>query len=501
MLLSSKKLSVVLEPHDRRGVQRNMLRSGILLIAGIAALVVPIYPCSCSPEASGPACSLIGSRDVIFTGRVAYSNDDGSGTFVQGTQIRFAVEEVFKGLPAGTAEVWIDPGSYTSCYAEYKVGGRYLMFASDPAKDNSVSLVAMLTGSAEGKRRKPVPPGFDIQHPPKIYVSAECHGSRLAEYADSDLQWLRAWQAGKTTTRIYGRVLEHYDMYFLPPRGEPALAGATVTAQGASGTYSATTTASGDYEIKGVPPGAYSLSASLERYHFQRDNIPIQLAAGACVYVNAGLFTTSSIAGTALGPDGKPLVGLKLDIARVLPDGKLRHEFGRRIATGSRGEFEINELSSGDFLLGVNLRYGPTLDVPYVGTYFPGTNNRASAQLLHLDPGEQKQGLTFHLPTPLQPRDVQVAVRWPNGSLATNVRVAAFLEIGGEGAGSVFPDHPAGFAVPCLKGLAYRIWARAFIDDNPRQRNRRITDGEVHLEAGDQPAMLTIVLDKPGVLP
>jgi hypothetical protein len=478
-----------------------MVWSSILLIAGIAALVVPVFPCSCSPDASGPACSLIGSRDVIFTGRVDYSNDDGSGTFVQGTLIRFAVEEVFKGLPAGTAEVWIDPGSYTSCYAEYKVGGRYLMFASDRAKGGSLSLISMSTGSAEGKRQKPVPPGFDVEHPPKIYVSAECHGSRLAEYADNDLEWLRAWQAGKTTTRIYGRILEHYDMYFLPPRDEPPLAGATVTAQGASGTYLATTTASGDYEIKGVPPGSYSLSASLEQYHLQRDKIPIQLAAGACAYVNAGLFTTGSITGTALGPDRKPLVGLKLDIARVLPDGKPRHEFGRRIVTGSRGEFEISELSSGDFLLGVNLQYRPTLDVPYIESYFPGTNDRASAQVLHLDPGEQKRGLTFHLPTPLQPRDVHVAVRWPNGSPANNVRVAAFLEIDGEGAGSVFPNHLDMFAVPCLKGLAYRIWARAFIDDDPKQRNRRITDGEMRLEAGDQPAMLTIVLDKPGVLP
>lgn len=478
-----------------------MLRSVVVLIAAVSALIEPAFPCSCGPTAGGPACSLVGSSDVIFTGRVAYSNDNGSGQFAQGTLVRFAVEEVFKGLPAGTTEVWIDPGSYTSCYAIYKVGYRYVMFASDPAKGGSASIVAMTVGRNQGQQQKPVPPGFDIRHPPKIYVSAECHGSRLAEYAEGDVQWLRAWKAGTTTTRIYGRILEHYDMYFLPPRDEPPLAGVTVKARGASGTYTVTSNLYGEYEIKGVPPGSYSFSASLENYHLRRDNIPIELAPGACAYLNAGLFTTGRIAGTALGPDGKPLVGLKLDIARVLSDGRVRHEYGRRITTGSRGEFEISELSSGNFLLGVNLQYRPTLDLPYAVTYFPGTNDRAFAQLLHLDPAEQKQGLVFRLSAPLQPRDVQVAVRWPDGSPAANVRVAVFLEIGGEGAGYTSADHAGMVAAPCLKGFEYRMWARAFVDDDPKQRNRRITDGEVHLEAGDRPARLTIVLDKPGVLP
>src|ERR1035441_6332436 len=80
----------------------NMLRSVVVLIAAVSALIEPAFPCSCGPTAGGPACSLVGSSDVIFTGRVAYSNDNGSGQFAQGTLVRFAVEEVFKGLPAGT---------------------------------------------------------------------------------------------------------------------------------------------------------------------------------------------------------------------------------------------------------------------------------------------------------------------------------------------------------------------------------------------------------------
>jgi hypothetical protein len=478
----------------------NMVRSALVLIAGTAALVQVAFPCSCSPSASGPACSLVGSGDVIFTGRVAYSNDDGSGRFGQGTLVRFAVDEVFKGLPPGTTEVWIDPGSYTSCYAAYKVGNRYLMFASHPANGGG-SLAATSGGHNRGQQQKPVPPGFDVQHPPKIYISAECNGSRLVEGAEGDLQWLHEWRAGKAMTRIYGRVLEHYDMYFLPPQDEPPLAGVKVTARGMIGTYTATSNANGEYEIKSIPPGSYSFSANLKNYHLQRDNIRIGLAPGACAYLNAGLFTTGRIAGAVLGPGGAPLVGLNLDIARILADGRVRHEYGQRIITGPQGEFEIKDLSSGNFLLGVNLTYRPTTKLPYPTTYFPGTNDRASAKLVHLDPAEQKEGLTFRLPAPLQPRDVQITVRWPDGRPASNVRVAVFLEIGGQGAGLANVDRYGTADAPCLKGLDYRIWARAFIDDDPKQRKRRIVDGEVHLEAGDRPVQLTIILNRPGVLP
>jgi hypothetical protein len=476
-----------------------MFRFAVVLIAGIIVFPHPAFSCSCSPEAEGPACSLVGSRDVIFNGRVLYSNDDGSGRFSQGTLVRFAVEEVFKGLPAGTAEAWIDPGSYTSCYAVYKVGERYLVFASKSPRGASASLAAM-TGD-RARQQKPVPPGFDIRYPPAIYLSAECHGSRLAGFAADDIRWLRAWQAGKTMTRVYGRVLEHYDLNFLPPRDEPPLTGAMVTVTGTSGTHTARSNEKGEYEIKDIPPGSYLFSASLEHYHLRHDNLPIELAPGACALLNAGLYTTGRIAGTAVGPDGKPLLGLKLDIARVLRDRTVHYEYSRRIRTGPRGEFEITDLSSGDFLLGVNLSGGPTLDVPYMAIYFPGTRDRASAQLVHIDAAEQKEGLVFRLPVRLQPRDVRVTVRWRDGSAVTNVRVAVFLEVGGHDAGLVNLDRTAAVAVPCLKELKYRIWARAFIDDDPKHRNRRIIDGEVQLEAGEPPAKLNIVLDKPSVLP
>jgi hypothetical protein len=62
-------------------------------------------------------------------GKVVFSNDDGSGTFVRKTLVHFDVEEILKGLDPALVMRWIDPGSLTSSYAEYRRGGRYLVFA------------------------------------------------------------------------------------------------------------------------------------------------------------------------------------------------------------------------------------------------------------------------------------------------------------------------------------------------------------------------------------
>jgi hypothetical protein len=51
------------------------------------------------------------------------------GKFIQKTLVHFEVEEAFKGLGPEMHDVWVDPGSFTSCYAEYHVGERYLVFA------------------------------------------------------------------------------------------------------------------------------------------------------------------------------------------------------------------------------------------------------------------------------------------------------------------------------------------------------------------------------------
>lgn len=464
-----------------------------LFLSSYFALAAPAFACSCAPTAHGPACSLAATSDVVFLGRVISSNDDGSGSFGQGTLVRFAIEEAFQGLPDGTRTVWIDPGSYTSCYARYRAGQRYLMFAERPPDRSAAGSEIRATWRDSQRRPKPVPQGFNLAHPPTIYRADECSGSRPASHAARDLAWLHSWRAGRATTRIYGRILEHYVEYGFPSH-EPPLAGATVTVRSGVGSFTAQTNEQGAYEIVGIPPGRYDFRANLAGYSMPNAPLSISLAPGGCAVVNAGLFTTGRISGTAVATDGGRVAWIQLDLARILPDGRMPPELAAETRTGPHGEFAFQDLSSGDFLLGIHLFDAPTRLRPLPRWYFPGTTDRSAARVIHLRPKERKAGVSLPLPAALPPRDVRLDVRRPDGRTFTGARVWVSLDVDRHAAISLDIDSTGSATVPCLQGVAYEIRAHARLDEGPNRRNGRLFEGKAHLAAGSGPAHVTIVM-------
>src|SRR5689334_16423773 len=97
-------------------------RSLLALTVGAASL----WPCDCGLL---PVCAYRGA-DIIFLGRVTFTNHDFSVGLNQATLVRFEVEESFRGVAAGVHQIWVDPGSFTSCYEVYRLENRYLIFGS-----------------------------------------------------------------------------------------------------------------------------------------------------------------------------------------------------------------------------------------------------------------------------------------------------------------------------------------------------------------------------------
>ena len=149
---------------------------------------------ACERGPAGPASRYVKRATLVFVGKVVFTNDDGSGLYTQHTLVHFEVEELFKRSDASMHDVWIDPGSCSSCCSEYKVGERYLVFAyggTELPKDT-----AAMTTASGGCRTKALPAGIDPKNPPKVYSSAECSGTRLigaeSEAAVArEVKWLR----------------------------------------------------------------------------------------------------------------------------------------------------------------------------------------------------------------------------------------------------------------------------------------------------------------------
>jgi hypothetical protein len=87
------------------------------------------------------------------------------------------VEEAYKGLE-NVHDVWLNPGSFTSCYQTFRVGERYLVFANDRGNSPPDTLSITVIPDNRESKHKPVPSGFDPKNPPKVYWAPECVGTR-----------------------------------------------------------------------------------------------------------------------------------------------------------------------------------------------------------------------------------------------------------------------------------------------------------------------------------
>ena len=164
---------------------------GVLLLLSVG--VIRALGCFCGPP--GPASEYVERASVVFVGKAVFSDDDGSGKFTQKTLVRFQVEESYKGLGPEVHDVWVDPGSFTSCYALYRVGDRYLVFGHDIATSPPDTLSISVAHDRRQGKAKPVPPGFDQKNPPKVYWAPECAGTRrITTQTDNEINYLRKYK-------------------------------------------------------------------------------------------------------------------------------------------------------------------------------------------------------------------------------------------------------------------------------------------------------------------
>jgi hypothetical protein len=83
-----------------------LTRSILAVLCSVVVIAVPSFGCDCGPP--GHASQYVSEASIVFVGKVVFTNDDGSGTFIQKTLVHFEVEEAFKGLGSQMHDVWVD---------------------------------------------------------------------------------------------------------------------------------------------------------------------------------------------------------------------------------------------------------------------------------------------------------------------------------------------------------------------------------------------------------
>lgn len=438
--------------------------------------------CECGPPAH--ACAYVNGAGVVFVGTVVFTNDDQSGKFVQQTLVHFAVEEAFKGLSPGTRDVWIDPGSFTSCYAEYKVGERWLIFANNgfrlPVDTAAVSVVT-------GKSAKPLPPGIDPNNPPKVYSAPECSGSRLITdetraSVNPNLQYLRRFKAGIALPIVTGRVNpREFDF-----PSEEGLASVKVTLSGNGLALSTLTDSNGNYSFDPVPVGVYSLRASLSSYLPTVRQQAVEVTASGCGYADFAMAGTGVIQGLVADHAGRPLPNVEVEIVRLGNDGHPDNLDSGHTESNRFGRYRFANLTHGVFEVGVNLLEAPDSKTRYEQTRWI----QGGSPSIRLNPGEKKDLSPLKLPVRAKVHRIDVDVHWPNGRPARGVTVWA--EIGSRPGDYGDTDANGVTHLLLLDGFSYDLEAKIWIGSKDNREVAR--SGLTHWNASSGPNHLMLVL-------
>ena len=177
----------------------------------------------------------------------------------------------------------------------------------------------------------------------------------------------------------------------------------------------ASTDEEGRWELKDLPAGRYTLSASKggyvqlsygQRRPFERGR-PIELADGQTLdHVNFNLPRGSVITGRIVDEFGEPVADAMVAAMRYrYSNGRRRLvPTGRFAQTDDIGNFRLFGLSPGDYYVSATLRPVGMMGIEsgdsttsYAPTYYPGTGSSQQAERVTVGLGGEMSGVTFSL--------------------------------------------------------------------------------------------------------
>jgi hypothetical protein len=314
---------------------------------------------------------------------VVFTDHDPAMGLRQRTFVKLKVDEAFKGLAPSDREVWVDPGSFTSCYAEYHVGEYLLVFAYEGRRmPIDTALMSVVPGQV---KPKPLPPDIDRNKTPIVYSAPECSGTRLIQANEpevtQDLYYLRQFKDGKATPSIRGRVTEDasFGIFDVDPR--PGLGGVTVTARGTGLKRTARTDEAGFYVFEQVPVGKYLVAPFLRPYTASGEKArEIEVPGDGCGAANFDMTAQGRVEGVLLNSERRPAANVRVEVLRLNAQGRPIFYAEKQTTTDRGGHYRFTELPHGSFQVGVNVFEAPDAKVPYPPTPWSGATKTSVHQ-------------------------------------------------------------------------------------------------------------------------
>jgi hypothetical protein len=369
------------------------------ILWAIVLLLLPACAEACSCISPKPICSAYWTSPVIFRGKVIeqtlvrpapepVKNPDGSTDTILSPgkyRIRFAVAEMLRGKSEQEIIVFTNEQS-SACGFPFEDGKEYLVFTY---------------ASAES---------------PELSTSRCSHTHEVKDAsADDDLRWMRGLSKAPAGASIFGTIA-------IPGEGNEKQ-DASVQLRGATN-RDLVPGASGAYAATGLPPGAYTLSATVPAGFVTDGPRNVTVADKGCAQVDWEVQFNGRIAGHVMDVAGTAVVDLPMELSRQDANSAIGYSMVSLVTTDAHGRYEFAPVPPGDYYVAAN-PLGPSRTRPYPRVYYPDTELREAAAVVHLEASASLDNIGISLPKAWTPVIVHTRVVMPGGMPAVNAEVEA----------------------------------------------------------------------------
>lgn len=348
-----------------------------------------ILACSCLTR--GPAYAFNEAK-LVFIGRMlggtqklSLKDDTGKPFTIEAGQVRFSVEEIFKGGNAEEFTIQIDSNEGTSC-GPYglKRGERYVVYAYASNADEKALYTGVCTRT----------------------------GPAASSYAKEDLDFLR----NLPPPGIGGELHGHIGADLKDNKAPTMLSDVRVIISGPDGqTVTVFSDEKGEFTAKQLKPGKYKVEIELPpNYTTEKKSVDVMVDDRGLADVGFAVEIDGRITGRVFDKDGNNYNSIGL---RLVGEGKRVYGY----STGEDGRFEIDGAPPGEYFLTLEMHDPDSVKEKVY--YYPGTYEREKAAKIRVGLGERIDGLEFRQPAGSVVRTIEGEVVWGDGAPAANVEV------------------------------------------------------------------------------
>jgi 5-hydroxyisourate hydrolase-like protein (transthyretin family) len=369
-------------------------------------MAAPAILSACSCRDNGPACEAAWKAKAVFAGTVIALTRDvmkpDSQRSVQvngylGTHAVIEVAEAFLGMEGRPRRIEVRTGmGGGDCGYPFERGQRYVVYAD---RETDGALVVSL-----------------------------CSRTAPVDRAGADLAYLRGLAKAPSSGYVVGLAgSAEGEIGFNETLGmwtPPGVAGVTVTLTGQRKNGRMVTGEDGWFRFDGLPPGKYGISVEKEGYTREFGAESLDVPAGGCGFASERLAVDRRITGHVRTADGLPAANIQVQIVPTRPQHENELPFAVAEArTGADGRYEIPNVRTGEYYLGINLARAPSKEMPYARAFYPGVEDPKAAGTVIVGKGPGVSSRDFTIPAPQKQRQVSGFVYWPDGRPAENVSI------------------------------------------------------------------------------